>query len=150
LASAVAALRAGELVLVMPEQTISTSFDLLAFRTGAARMAALAGVPLVPAVTWGAHRFSTVGRACRPQWRLPVVASYGAPLTVDDVEDVAAATEVLRARVGDLLDAAVSGYPDGIASGAWWVPARFGGGAPAMGARPDALRRGVGHRTWAG
>lgn len=130
LRSAVAALRAGELVLVLPEQTISPSFELLPFKSGAVRMAAAAGVPVVPAASWGSHRFHTVLRRPRWRWRLPVSVAYGEPLwpTMDD--DPAEVTEELRARVHDLADELVATYADGTPDGAWWLPERFGGGAP--------------------
>ncbi|MGH3925297.1 MAG: lysophospholipid acyltransferase family protein, partial [Pseudonocardiaceae bacterium] len=46
--TAVEALRAGELVGVFPEATISRSFCLKEFKSGAVRMARAAGVPLIP------------------------------------------------------------------------------------------------------
>lgn len=130
LRSAVTALRRGELVLVLPERTISPAFELLPFQGGAARMASDAGVPLVPAVSWGSHRFHTVGRRPRWTWRLPVVVAYGPPLHPTPEDDVSAVTAELRERVAALLDDAQRTYPDGAPAGAWWVPARLGGGAP--------------------
>src|SRR5690606_18529970 len=41
-------LRRGEIVGVFPEATISQSFEVKDFKTGAVRMAAEAGVPVVP------------------------------------------------------------------------------------------------------
>ena len=55
-AVAVERLRAGELVAVYPEATISRSFELKEFKTGAARMAVEAGLPIIPLIVWGAHR----------------------------------------------------------------------------------------------
>jgi 1-acyl-sn-glycerol-3-phosphate acyltransferase len=130
LRSAVAALEAGELVLVLPEQTISPSLDLLPFKTGAVRMAASAGVPVVPAVSWGSHRFHTTGRRPRWSWRLPVTIAYGPPLYPTPGDDPVEVTEELRRRIRTLLDEAQARYPDGAPAGAWWVPARLGGGAP--------------------
>ncbi len=52
-------LRMGEVVGIFPEATISRSFELKEFKTGAARMAAEAGVPLVPVVLWGTQRLKT-------------------------------------------------------------------------------------------
>lgn len=130
LGSAVAALRAGELVLVLPEQTISPSFDLLPFKTGAARMAAAGGVPLVPAVSWGSHRFHTSGRRPRWSWRLPVSVRYGEPLHPTPDDDPEEVTAELRRRIASLLDDAVRTYADGTPAGAWWVPGRLGGSAP--------------------
>lgn len=130
LRSAVDALRAGELVLVLPEQTISPAFELLPFKSGAARMAAAAGVPLVPAASWGSHRFHTVLHRPQPRWRLPVSIAYGEPLHPSEDDDPFAVTDELKARIQVLADDLVTSYPDGTPSGAWWVPERFGGGAP--------------------
>jgi 1-acyl-sn-glycerol-3-phosphate acyltransferase len=130
LRSAVAALRSGELVLVLPEQTISPSFELLPFKTGAARMAAEAGVPIVPAASWGSHRFHTVLHRPRWHWRLPVSIAYGEPLRPGPQDDPAEVTDQLRDRIAALVDELVATYPDGAPAGAWWVPKRFGGGAP--------------------
>jgi 1-acyl-sn-glycerol-3-phosphate acyltransferase len=132
LASAVEALQRGELVLVLPEQTISPSFELLPFKQGAARMAAAAGVPLVPAVSWGSHRFHTVGRRPRWSWRLPVTVRYGEPILPRPDDDLATVTDELRRRMDELLDEAQHRYADGQPAGAWWVPANLGGGAPAV------------------
>jgi 1-acyl-sn-glycerol-3-phosphate acyltransferase len=129
LSSAVEALRRGELVLVLPEQTISQSFELLPFKSGAARMAAEAGVPLIPAVSWGSHRFHTKGRRPRPRWRLPVTVRYGEPLHPGPHDDPVEVTEELRRRVELMLEEAQRDYPDGLPAGAWWVPSRLGGGA---------------------
>jgi 1-acyl-sn-glycerol-3-phosphate acyltransferase len=130
LSSAVDALRRGELVLVLPEQTISPSWELLPFKSGAVRMAAEAQVPLVPAVSWGSHRFHTSGRPPRPRWRLPVLVRYGPPLHPRPGDDIAETTTRLRERMHGLLERAWHEYPDGTPAGAWWVPARLGGSAP--------------------
>jgi 1-acyl-sn-glycerol-3-phosphate acyltransferase len=129
-ASAVAALERGELVLVLPESTISPAFELLDFKTGAARMAARAGVPLVPAASWGSHRFHTVTRRPHWAWRLPVSIRYGAPLHPTTDDDPREVTALLREAVARLVDELVLAYPDGAPADAWWVPARHGGGAP--------------------
>ena len=52
-------LREGELVGVYPEATISRSFELKDFKTGAARMAIEAQVPIIPLIVWGAQRVWT-------------------------------------------------------------------------------------------
>ena len=51
-AVAVERLRTGELVAVYPEATISRSFELKEFKTGAARMAYEAQVPIIPLIVW--------------------------------------------------------------------------------------------------
>ncbi len=145
LRDAVAALERGELVLVLPEQTISPSLELLPFKPGAIRMAAAAGVPVVPAVSWGSHRFHTVGRRPRPAWRLPVTVRYGPPVQPRPGDDVEALTAALRDRMATMLDEVQRSYPDGTPQGAWWVPARLGGGAPAP-AEADAFLRALAQR----
>ncbi|TVT21408.1 1-acyl-sn-glycerol-3-phosphate acyltransferase, partial [Amycolatopsis rhizosphaerae] len=59
---AVARLRAGEVVGVFPEATISPSFTVAELKSGAVRMAAQAGVPLIPMAVWGGQRLWTKGR----------------------------------------------------------------------------------------
>src|SRR5262249_61060240 len=51
--AALEALKAGEVVGVFPEATISQSFTVKEIKSGAARMAAATGVPLVPVALWG-------------------------------------------------------------------------------------------------
>ena len=58
-AEAVRLLRDGEVVGLMPEATISRSFELKDFKTGAARMALEAEVPTIPLIVWGAQRIWT-------------------------------------------------------------------------------------------
>ena len=70
-----AALKDGELVGVYPEATISRSFEIKEFKSGAARMAIAADVPIVPHIVWGAQRIWTKGHPrtcggprCRSRW----------------------------------------------------------------------------------
>ncbi|MCX5042271.1 1-acyl-sn-glycerol-3-phosphate acyltransferase [Aldersonia sp. NBC_00410] len=124
---AVNSLRDGEIVVVYPEATISRSFDLKDFKTGAARMALEADVPIVPMTIWGAHRVWTKGFPRQlGRHKFPVNIVIGEPIpphgTVDEL------TVELRAAMSVLLDKAQTGYP--MEPGAPWVPARFGGSAP--------------------
>ncbi len=127
---AIDALRCGDLVAVAPEQTISPSFELLPLRTGAARMAQLAGVPIVPVAGWGTQRALTKGGPKRLVRKLPVLVRFGAPLNVGPEDDPVAVTAELAHRLTGLLHEAQEEYPDGAPAGADWVPARLGGGAP--------------------
>jgi 1-acyl-sn-glycerol-3-phosphate acyltransferase len=109
-AEAVRLLRAGEVVGLMPEATISRSFELKDFKTGAARMALEAGVPTVPLIVWGAQRIWTkdhrrnVGRA-----KIPVIVAAGRPLPpAGDVEHLDAA---LREEMTSLLHRVQEEYP---------------------------------------
>jgi 1-acyl-sn-glycerol-3-phosphate acyltransferase len=97
-------------------------------------MAQKAGVPLIPAVSWGSHRFSTTGRRPRWSWRLPVSVRFGEPLVVSRDDDVEVVTKELRARMAAMLAEVVDQYPDGAPEAAWWVPDRLGGAAPEHGA----------------
>jgi 1-acyl-sn-glycerol-3-phosphate acyltransferase len=124
------ALRAGDLVAVAPEQTISPSFELLPFRTGVARMAQRTGVPIVAAVGWGSQRFYTKGGRIGRLTRVPTVVSFLPPVHVGPDEDVTEATRALRSRMEAALHDLQEHYVDGAPAGAPWVPARLGGGAP--------------------
>lgn len=129
-ATAVEALRAGELVGVFPEATISRSFELKDFKSGAARMATEAGVPLLPVVIWGSQRVWTKDHPKRlGRTRTPVTVSVGAP--VPTTADPVATTALLRAQMTTLLHSAQDIYPDKPGpEGDWWLPARLGGTAP--------------------
>lgn len=113
LQTAIGVLRDGHLLMVAPEGGISTSGELLPFRTGAARMAQLAGVPIVPTANWGSQRFSTTG--CRPRlgrsFSIPVEVRFGEPLEVGPDDDVGEATEEVRRRTLELLEDARSAAP---------------------------------------
>lgn len=130
-AAAIRALAAGELVAVAPEQTVSPSYELLPFRTGAVRMAQQAGVPIVPVVGWGTQRFAPKGRRLSWAPRIPVVVRYLEPLSVPPDADPVALTRELQDRMTAVLDQVQRDYPDVPAVGQeWWLPARLGGSAP--------------------
>jgi 1-acyl-sn-glycerol-3-phosphate acyltransferase len=131
--AAVEALRCGEIVGVFPEATISRSFELKDFKAGAARMAAEAGVPLLPTVIWGSQRVWTKGRPKRlGRTRTPISVWVGEQLAVPSPHDAAAVTADLRDRMELLLHEAQDAYPDRPSGEAdrWWLPARLGGAAP--------------------
>jgi 1-acyl-sn-glycerol-3-phosphate acyltransferase len=131
--AAVEALRSGEIVGVFPEATISRSFELKDFKAGAARMAAEAGVPLLPTVIWGSQRVWTKGRPKRlGRTRTPISVWVGEQLAVPSPHDAAAVTADLRDRMELLLHEAQDAYPDRPSGAAdrWWLPARLGGAAP--------------------
>ena len=124
-------LKAGEAVGIYPEATISRSFEIKALKTGAVRIAADAGVPLVPVVIWGAHRLMTKDHPRDfSRSRKTIAVRVGKPLYPTG-ENPAAETADLHAALQQLLDEAIAGYPeDEKAPGSWWTPARFGGSAP--------------------
>lgn len=123
-------LKQGEAVGIFPEATISRSFELKEFKTGAVRIAAEAGVPLVPVVLWGTQRMMTKDHPRDFSRGKTITLSVGAPVRPTG-EDPAAETEDLRSRMATMLDEAVRAYPEEEQPpGSWWLPARFGGGAP--------------------
>jgi 1-acyl-sn-glycerol-3-phosphate acyltransferase len=132
--TAVAALKAGELVGVFPEATISRSFCLKEFKHGAARMAMDAGVPLLPMALWGSQRVLTKGRKrdFKAARHTPVLITVGKPLHPQPGESRAAVTERLRLEIEQLLLQTQARYPDRPKSDddRWWLPAHLGGTAP--------------------
>ncbi|SFK83921.1 lysophospholipid acyltransferase family protein [Streptomyces pini] len=130
---ALTALRSGEIIGVFPEATISQSFTLKNFKTGAARMAQEAGVPLLPVALWGTQRLWTKGHK-RDFGRnhFPITIRVGEPLRPAEGESAAGLTERLRDRVQELLEAAQRAYPvrPKGPEDTWWMPAHLGGTAP--------------------
>lgn len=126
------ALRRGEVIGVFPEATISMSFTLKDFKSGAARLAAQAGVPLVPQVIWGSQRLWTKGH--KRNWRrhTPVLIASGEPLQPTPEDDPAVVTKELKSRMGVLLDSVQRDYPEQPAgpTDSWWLPVHLGGTAP--------------------
>jgi 1-acyl-sn-glycerol-3-phosphate acyltransferase len=136
--AAVENLKAGELVGVYPEATISRSFEIKEFKSGAARMALAAGVPIVPHIVWGAQRIWTKDHP-KKMWRpkVPISVAVGEPipptLAAPDL------TTLLHSRMQHLLERVQDEY-GAHPPGAFWVPHRLGGGAPTLAeaARMDA------------
>lgn len=147
-AKAVTALRSGELLGVFPEAGVSASFTVRELKTGAARLAAEAGVPIIPVAVWGGQRLMTKRRRIRftERFGVPVSFAYGAPIAVGADDDPKAVTVRLRAALQQLVDRLQAEYPvDG--TGAWWQPRHLGGTAPtpeeaaAADAARDAARK---------
>jgi 1-acyl-sn-glycerol-3-phosphate acyltransferase len=133
--AAVAALKAGEVVGVFPEATISRSFVLKKFKTGAARMAADAKVPLLPMAVWGTQRLWTKGRPKTLTRRhTPVTIIIGEPIHLTPQDKPVMVTRRLRAAMTELIDRAQATYPDSPSGpdDAWWQPAHLGGTAPTL------------------
>ncbi|MBQ1444381.1 MAG: 1-acyl-sn-glycerol-3-phosphate acyltransferase [Renibacterium sp.] len=128
---AVAKLKEGEYIAILPEAGVSRSFTVRECKTGAVRMAAEAGVPIIPISVWGAHRLMTRGHGFKPfkSWRMPIRVRIGEPINPAIDADPVAETEKLRARLQSGIDAAIADYPQTPEPGAWWMPAAAGGGA---------------------
>jgi 1-acyl-sn-glycerol-3-phosphate acyltransferase len=128
-AIAVERLREGEIVGVYPEATISRSFELKEFKSGAIRMAQNAQVPIVPLIVWGAQRVWTkdhpknLGRR-----KLPITVAVGPQF--EPSESVPVAMAQLRETMTALLHQVQEKYPH--PAGEYWVPRRLGGSAPTL------------------
>ncbi len=128
---AISALKSGEIVGVFPEATMSRSFELKEFKAGTVKMAQVAGVPVLPTTIWGGHRVWTKDLPKQLGFkRIPVSITVGEPIVVERREDVAAATERIKAVMQAQLDAQQAAYPPLTGGDLRWVPARLGGMAP--------------------
>lgn len=131
-------LEEGELVGVYPEATISRSFELKEFKSGAARMAIEANVPILPHIVWGAQRIWTKDHP-KKMWRpkVPIAIAVGEPIQPNLPSGEL--TALLHSRMQHLLEQVQDAYGP-YPPGEFWVPKRLGGGAPSLAeaARLDA------------
>ena len=137
---AVQYLRDGEAVGIFPEATISRAFVLKEFKTGAVRIAAAAGVPLVPVILWGTHRMVTKDHPKDFSRGKTIAINVGEPMHPTG-EKAAAETAELHRVMSRMLDETIRSYPaDEQPPGSWWLPAEYGGSAPTLeeAARLDA------------
>jgi 1-acyl-sn-glycerol-3-phosphate acyltransferase len=125
---AVAALKAGELVGVFPEATMSRSLEIKEIKNGAVRMARAADVPLIPMIVFGGHRILSYDHRDLTRGRT-IVMTVAEPIPVPRGSNPDEVTTQLRERMAVLLDQTIARYPDQ-PPGAWWIPARLGGSAP--------------------
>ena len=129
--AAVGALKAGEIVGVFPEATISRAFELKDFKSGAIRMAQAADVPLIPMAIWGSQRVWTKDHPKRlGRTNIPITLSVGEPLRVTRKDNADEANLELRGRISALLHAAQDSYPRLSGDELRFVPVRLGGTAP--------------------
>jgi 1-acyl-sn-glycerol-3-phosphate acyltransferase len=132
LATAVDYLRSGEAVGIFPEATISRAFELKEFKTGAVRIAAAAGVPVVPVILWGTQRMLTKDHPRDFARGKAITVRVGPPVRPTGADPVAETTE-LRRVMSELLDEAIRSYPaDQQPDGSWWLPRSYGGSAPTL------------------
>jgi 1-acyl-sn-glycerol-3-phosphate acyltransferase len=128
--AALRALKAGEVVGIFAEATISRSFTIKEIKNGAVRMAAATSSPLIPVALWGTQRLWTKGRKrAIAQRHIPITILVGEPMHPKRGDDMDAHTAELRRRMSELVDKAQRGYAE-IPEGVWWQPAHLGGSAP--------------------
>lgn len=123
-------LQAGEVVGIFPEATISRSFEVKEIKSGATRIAARAGVPLIPVALWGTQRLMTKDHPRDFSRGKTIGIRVGEPMYPTGV-DPDAETADLHLRLAALVNEAVEAYPAAEQPpGAWWLPAARGGAAP--------------------
>jgi 1-acyl-sn-glycerol-3-phosphate acyltransferase len=108
LAAAARLLAAGRDVIIFPEGTRSRDGRTGDFHRGAARLAAAAGVPLVPAGLSGTGTVLPPGGSARRPRRAPVIVRFGAPVGLPEVagtggDAVTDATARARAQMAELV-----------------------------------------------
>jgi 1-acyl-sn-glycerol-3-phosphate acyltransferase len=118
--AAVAAVRAGECVVVYPEGTLTRDPDLWPMRgkTGAARIALATGCPVIPVGQWGAQEL-LAPYAKRPDlWpRKRITIKAGDPVDLDDLLDGEHTPEVIHEateRIMAAITAQVAQIRDGV------------------------------------
>ncbi|MBU6254803.1 MAG: 1-acyl-sn-glycerol-3-phosphate acyltransferase [Actinomycetales bacterium] len=133
--TALRALKAGEIIGIFPEGTISTSFEIKGLKSGAVRLAAGADVPIIPTIVWGGQRVYTKG--VKPNFKrgkTPITVRFGEAINyskpVDQDVDIEAAEIHLRQVMTTMLHEVQEKYPDSHV-GQRWAPVRLGGTAPA-------------------
>ena len=99
-------LRRGDCIAMFPEGTLTRDPDLwpMVARTGAARMALDAGVPVIPVAQWGAHRLlAPYGKVPKPfpPKRITIVA--GPPLDFSDLPGGSRDADTLRVATDRIM-----------------------------------------------
>jgi len=130
--AALTALKDGEIVGVFPEATISRSYLVTELKTGAARMAQAADVPIVPMALWGSQRVYTKGRKPERRRGVPITIAVGEPFRPDPTDDPLEVTAEMGRRISALLEHLQRTYPYQPSGDddRWWLPASLGGTAP--------------------
>ena len=108
LRDAVAAVRAGELVVVYAEGTLTRDPWLwpMAGKTGAARIALTTGCPVLPLAVWGPQEM-LAPYSKRPHVipRVTMQVTLGAPVDLDDLQGQPLTAQTLRVATDRIMDA---------------------------------------------
>ena len=129
--TALRALKAGEIIGIFPEGTVSTSFEIKELKSGAVRLAMGAGVPIIPTIVWGSQRVWTKGvKRNLKRNNFPITVRFGEAIFYQRSDDVEQAELTLRKTMLAMLNEVQDQYPDSHV-GQRWAPTRLGGTAPA-------------------
>jgi 1-acyl-sn-glycerol-3-phosphate acyltransferase len=92
---AIPVLKAGDMVVVYPEGTRSPDGKLYRGRTGVARLAVAAGVPIIPVGTLGTERVQPIGQPYPMPFRGRITVKFGKPIETTGRSDDRTALRVL-------------------------------------------------------
>lgn len=129
---AVRLLKDDELVGVFPESTISRSFEVKNLKPGAVRMAKETGKPILPVLIVGSQRVWTKGHPKHlGRSNTPIHLKVLPPWYPEGDDETATKQlhDIMDQGVRDLWEEYIS-QEGPIPPGAYWAPARLGGGAP--------------------
>jgi len=103
---AIPVLKAGDMVAVYPEGTRSPDGRLYRGRTGVARLAVAAGVPIIPVGTLGTEKVQPIGQPYPKPQRGVVTVKFGKPIETvgraDDRTSLRALTDEVMAEIQKL------------------------------------------------
>lgn len=139
---AVAAVQAGQCVVVMPESTVTKDPDHwpMTAKSGAARIALATGVPVLPLAQWGAQELLGRDRRLHPTRRPVVSMRLGPPVSLSDLRGRPVDRELLREATDRIMGAILAGVEDlrgeSAPAGAWDV--REGRRVPGTSVRRDS------------
>ena len=121
LMDAARALEAGEVVVLYPEGTSTTTdpeFSPGRGRNGAIRLSLMTGVPILPVATWGGQYVWRRGERIRPTFGRPILMTAGAPYdpsarsrSAEDRPSVPQLTAGLMRELSGLVDELRTRYP---------------------------------------
>ncbi len=118
--AAARALRAGEVVMVYPESTVTTNADRSPMRgkTGIARLTLATGVPVIPMAVWGSGPVWQKGGHASLRYGRPIWVKAGPPLDssdhggrADDAGTLRTVTDEVMAEITVLVEDLRSRYP---------------------------------------
>jgi 1-acyl-sn-glycerol-3-phosphate acyltransferase len=120
LARAEAAVRAGEVVVIYPEGTVTKRDDHLPMegKTGTVRLSLATGVPITPMASWGSHPVWQKSGKGSLRFGRPVWVKIGEPLDLGGAEPgdhdaVVALTAELMRTLTALVEDLRARYPEG-------------------------------------
>jgi 1-acyl-sn-glycerol-3-phosphate acyltransferase len=103
--AAARALKAGEVVVVYPESTVTTNADRspMKGKTGIARLTLTSGVPVIPMAVWGSAPVWQKGGQRSLRYGRPIWVKAGPPLDLSEYEDRADNPETLRTITDEVM-----------------------------------------------